>query len=62
MFSQLQTFVSDESAAALPEYALVLSVLALASLAALTAIGAAANTTLQSAYTNFSALRENPPP
>ena len=62
MFSIIRTFLSDESAAALPEYALVLSVLSLASLGALTAIGTAANTTLQNAYTNFSAIRENPPP
>ena len=61
MVSLIRTFVLDESAAALPEYALVLSVLSIASIAALTAIGVAANSTLTSAYTNFTALRETPP-
>lgn len=62
LLAALRAVVVDDKAVAIAEYALVLGVLAVLSLGALSAIATAANATLNSAYSNFSNLQENPPP
>jgi len=57
----LRAIFTDDGGAALPEYALVLALLAIVSIVAMAAVGTQANATLTNTYNGFQNLQENPP-
>ncbi len=59
--NHLRELWTDESAAALTEYSVILAFLSMLSIASLTLVAAAAETTLENTYTKFQALQESAP-
>lgn len=57
----LRALCNDDTGAALPEYALVLGLLGMLSIASLAMIANFAETTLEGAFHNFEQLEETPP-